>query len=226
MSLVRYKKKRNFSQTSEPSGAKPSGRSGRRFLYVIQKHAARRLHYDFRLELEGVLTSWALPKGVPFVQGEKRLAVHVEDHPVEYANFEGIIPPGNYGAGTVMVWDAGICESSEEDPVRALEKGKLSFHLEGQKLKGHWAIVRIRPRGDDGEENTWLIIKTEESARPLSARAEDRSAVTSRSMKQIAADGDRTWQSNRSESNAEDPAPKRAVRPQRSRKPKPSVARR
>lgn len=195
MSLGQYKAKRDFSRTTEPRGSRVGRRSRRRFLFVIQKHAARRLHYDFRLELEGVLKSWALPKGIPTGKGEKRLAVQVEDHPVDYANFEGTIPAGNYGAGTVMLWDAGICETADDQPAEALRKGKLLFHLEGQKLKGHWALIRMRPR-EDGDEKAWLIIKAEENARTISAREDDRSVVSGRTMKQIAAHADRTWQSN------------------------------
>jgi len=201
MSLTRYKAKRDFSRTNEPKGSRSRRREiGERFLFVIQKHAARRLHYDFRLELDGVLKSWALPKGVPTVQGEKRLAVQVEDHPVDYADFEGTIPAGNYGAGTVMLWDAGICEALEGTPGAALRKGKLLFHLDGQKLKGEWTLIRMRP-SEDRDENAWLIIKTQKDARAISARAEDRSVVSGRTMKQIAAEADRTWQSNRNQSS-------------------------
>jgi bifunctional non-homologous end joining protein LigD len=202
MSLTRYKAKRDFSRTNEPRGVRSTRRgTGERFLFVIQKHAARRLHYDFRLELDGVLKSWALPKGVPTVQGEKRLAVQVEDHPVDYANFEGTIPAGNYGAGTVMLWDAGICEALEGRPTEALRKGKLLFHLEGRKLKGEWTLIRMRPK-EDRDDNAWLIVKTGKNARAISARADDRSVVSGRTMKQITAEADRTWQSNRNQSSS------------------------
>ena len=201
MSLTRYKAKRDFSRTNEPKGVRSTRRgTGERFLFVIQKHAARRLHYDFRLELEGVLKSWALPKCVPTVQGEKHLAVQVEDHPVDYANFEGTIPTGNYGAGTVMLWDAGICEALDGRPSEALRKGKLVFHLEGQKLRGDWTLIRMRPK-EDRDDNAWLIIKTGKNACAISARADDRSVVSGRTMKQIAAEADRTWQSNRNQSS-------------------------
>src|SRR5262245_57891712 len=201
MSLAQYKAKRDFSRTKEPRGARADRRSQRRFLFVIQKHAARRLHYDFRFELEGVLKSWALPKGIPTTKGEKRLAVQVEDHPVDYANFEGTIPAGNYGAGTVMLWDAGICEADGDRPGEALRKGKLLFHLQGQKLEGHWALIRMRPR-EDRDENAWLIIKAEENARPISVREDDRSVVSGQTMKQIASNADRTWHSNRTRASA------------------------
>jgi len=210
MSLARYKAKRDFSRTNEPRGAQTGKRSRRRFLFVIQKHAARRLHYDFRLELDGVLKSWALPKGIPTMKGEKRLAVQVEDHPVDYANFEGTIPAGNYGAGTVMLWDAGICEAVDDQPVEGLRKGKLLIQLEGQKLKGHWALIRMRPR-EDRDENAWLIIKAEEDARPISAREDDRSVVSGRTMKQIATNADRTWQSNAARSSNR--VSRRGIRP-------------
>ena len=200
MSLARYKAKRDFSRTNEPRGSRAGRRAQRRFLFVIQKHAARRLHYDLRLELDGVLKSWALPKGVPTRKGEKRLAVQVEDHPVDYANFEGTIPAGNYGAGTVMLWDAGICDAADDQPVEALRKGKLLLHLEGRKLKGDWALIRMRPR-EDRDENAWLIIKAEEDARPISAREDDCSVVSGQTMKQITTNAARTWQSNATRSS-------------------------
>src|SRR6266704_1407318 len=127
MSLREYKKKRDFSLTAEPQGKAESSGIGK--LFVVQKHAASRLHYDFRLEMEGVLKSWAVPKGFPFVRGERRLAVQGEDHPLDYAKFEGIIPQGQYGGGTVMVWDFGTYETSEEHPARALAMGKLGLVL-------------------------------------------------------------------------------------------------
>ena len=220
MSLVSYRAKRNFTTTGEPKGkksappkvtkakrkssARPRNPDSSRILFVIQKHAASHLHYDFRLELHGVLKSWAVPKGLPTVKGDKRLAVQVEDHPVEYANFEGTIPPGNYGAGTVMLWDAGLAEIPH--PQASLTQGKLDLYLEGQKLKGHWAMVRIQPRREeknpagDSAKPVWLLIKTESNMRTLSAREEDRSVQSGRSMKQISQAPEHTWQSNRSES--------------------------
>src|SRR4051812_18174076 len=134
MSLVRYKQKRNFSRTPEPAGAQRKIHP-KQLALVIQKHNARRLHYDFRLEMEGVLKSWAVPKGVPTKKGDRRLAMHVEDHPLEYGTFEGNIPEGNYGAGSVMLWDAGSYSVPEGDPSRAYHKGKLKFSLTGKKLK-------------------------------------------------------------------------------------------
>lgn len=168
MSLTRYNEKRNFSRTQEPKGegkARPKGSQALSF--VIQKHDARRLHYDFRLELDGVLLSWAVTRGPSLVPGEKRLAVHVEDHPLAYGDFEGTIPKGEYGGGTVIVWDRGTW-TPEGDPKRGLAKGHLEFTLEGEKLSGRWHLVRLKGRPRETREN-WLLIKSEDSV----ARAED-----------------------------------------------------
>jgi bifunctional non-homologous end joining protein LigD len=194
VNLTRYQSKRNFSQTIEPRGRQVRQRdaSGSRTMFVIQKHAASRLHYDFRLEMDGVLKSWAVPKGLPLIQGDKRLAVQVEEHPVEYGNFEGTIPAGNYGAGSVMLWDAGICEVIEGTPREALRRGKLVLQLQGQKLKGQWTLVQMHPKGDRND-NAWLAIKTESNARPIPARSEDRSVISGRTMKQIADTGTSPW---------------------------------
>lgn len=170
MALDIYRRKRDFEKTPEPSGkaasrkqkaAKPSGNS-----YVIQKHAARRLHYDLRLELDGALLSWAVTKGPSLVPGEKRLAVHVEDHPLEYGDFEGTIPKGEYGGGTVIVWDRGTW-TPLGDPKKGMTKGHLEFELHGQKLGGRWHLVRMRGKPREKTEN-WLLIKGEDDA----ARAE------------------------------------------------------
>src|SRR5881398_2000555 len=145
MGLVEYKRKRDFKKTAEPAGAdKARGRKTHANRFIIQKHDASRLHYDFRLEMDGVLKSWAVPKGLPWMQGEKHLAVEVEDHPVEYATFEGIIPEGQYGGGTVMVWDRGNYYIYGEQPVKSLREGKLHLVLDGGKAKGEWTLVRIR----------------------------------------------------------------------------------
>jgi len=194
MGLRNYQSMRNFRSSPEPKG-KAAKSGSRRF--VIQKHAARNLHYDFRLEANGVLVSWAVPKGLPTDRGEKRLAVHVEDHPVAYANFEGIIPRGNYGAGSVMVWDLGRYEA-EGDLQKMMAKGKVDFTLHGKKLQGAWTLVRSR--GLSGKD-PWLVIKREKSLRPLSARQEDRSALSGRSMAQIAEQQDAVWQSHRKASS-------------------------
>jgi bifunctional non-homologous end joining protein LigD len=202
MALERYKAKRDFSRTREPAGKVRSRKLARSSPgFVVQKHAARRLHYDFRLEMGGVLKSWAVPKGFPAEKGERRLAMEVEDHPIEYGGFEGTIPPGNYGAGTVLLWDLGTYEV-EGEPLDALAKGKLNLTLRGKKLKGHWALVRMRSQD---ESIPWLLIKTGETAKKISDRADNTSALSGRTMKQIA-EGirgkTRVWNSNRSDSNS------------------------
>src|ERR1051325_10711733 len=194
MSLVRYKQKRNFSRTPEPAGAKSKARH-KELAFVIQKHNARRLHYDFRLEMEGVLKSWAVPKGGPTKKGDRRLAMHVEDHPLEYGTFEGNIPEGNYGAGSVMLWDAGSYSVLDEDPLRAYHKGKIRFSLSGKKLKGEWTLVRMRGPEEPGKE-PWLLIKSGEDVRPISARRDDQSVVSGKTMRQIAEANGQGWQSN------------------------------
>lgn len=195
MSLKEYKRKRDFKQTREPSG-KAAPRRQKDLQFVIQKHAASHLHYDFRLEMDGVLKSWAVPKGLPTKRGHRRLAVEVEDHPLDYGGFEGTIPPGNYGAGTVMLWDRGTYKVASGDPLEALKSGKLHLTLAGKKLKGDWALVRMRPRDTDSKPQ-WLIFKSGEDASPISARAEDRSIVSCKSMEQIASGNGAEWQSNR-----------------------------
>ena len=197
MSLKEYKAKRNFRRTAEPSGGavrKPA--AVKEPFFVVQKHNATRLHYDFRLEMEGVLKSWAVPKGFPTIRGDRRLAVQVEDHPIGYAQFEGTIPEGNYGAGTVMVWDIGSYEVSGGDPVNALESGKLHLTLHGKKLKGEWTLVRMRLREHD-DKPQWLLLKSGTDLKGISARADDQSVLTRRSMTKIASDNDAQWQSNR-----------------------------
>src|SRR5258708_7205666 len=187
MSLREYRQKRDFARTPEPSGAaRKDDRAGkkkaaRKAEYVIQKHAARRLHYDFRLEMDGVLKSWAVPKGPSLDPQEKRLAVEVEDHPLEYGGFEGVIPTGEYGGGTVMLWDRGWWESLG-DAGEGYAKGNLKFILHGEKLQGRWALVRMARRERDKSDN-WLLIKErDERADPGSADAigtrEPRSAPT------------------------------------------------
>jgi bifunctional non-homologous end joining protein LigD len=164
MSLTVYKKKRNFKQTPEPGGKKSASNSALQF--VVQKHAASHLHYDFRLELEGVLKSWAVPKGPSMNPGDKRLAMMVEDHPYDYRSFEGNIPAGNYGAGNVIVWDNGtyhaIANTNDTDEEKALlaglKKGHISFVLEGKKLKGEFSLVKLRGK----QPNAWLLIKKDD----------------------------------------------------------------
>lgn len=159
MPLETYRKKRDFNRTSEPKGGTRRRAAGNSF--VIQKHDARRLHYDFRLEMNGVLKSWAVTRGPSLVPSEKRLAVHVEDHPLDYGDFEGTIPQGEYGGGTVLVWDRGTWKP-EGDPVRGLKKGHLEFTLEGEKLSGRWHLVRMARRPREKRDN-WLLIKGDDS---------------------------------------------------------------
>src|SRR4029453_9490320 len=144
MGLAEYKKKRRFNKTPEPGPEEKTSELGN--IFVVQKHRATQLHYDFRLEADGVLKSWAVPKGPSMDPAVKRLAMQVEDHPVDYADFEGVIPEGEYGGGTVMVWDYGTYEPETDDVSAALRKGELKFTLDGQKLKGSWVLVRTRDR--------------------------------------------------------------------------------
>ena len=159
MSLDRYKQRRNFRISPEPSGKSLAGAPPKRdLLYVIQKHRASQLHYDFRLEFKGVLLSWAVPKGPSLDPSVKRLAMQVEDHPLEYGSFEGVIPEGEYGGGTVMVWDNGEWVPEVDDVSAALQKGDLKFTLHGKKLHGSWVLVRTRGFGSKPDKS-WLLIK-------------------------------------------------------------------
>jgi bifunctional non-homologous end joining protein LigD len=197
MGLREYKAKRDFRKTKEPPVTKASAKKvAKAPIFVVQKHAASRLHYDFRLEMEGVLKSWAVPKGFPAKKGEKHLAVHVEDHPMDYAIFEGTIPPGNYGAGTVMVWDLGTYEVMGGTPLEGLKRGRLHLALSGTKLQDEWTLIRMR-QTDDGAKENWLLLKSGGDVRPISARAEDSSALSGRTMKQIAKANNAQWPSNR-----------------------------
>jgi bifunctional non-homologous end joining protein LigD len=190
MSLKEYQKKRRFGVTPEPSGERDgSTPPAKDLLYVIQKHQASHLHYDFRLEWNGVLLSWAVPKGPSLDPSVKRLAMQVEDHPIEYGNFEGIIPEGEYGGGTVMVWDHGSWTPESPDVDAALEKGDLKFTLHGSKLKGSWVLVRTRGFGG-GKRSSWLLIKHRDrfaSTRDITVE-KPRSALTGRLMAEIARD--------------------------------------
>jgi bifunctional non-homologous end joining protein LigD len=195
--LKEYWAKRDFTRTAEPSGTKTKkAGEDKELMFVIQKHAARHLHYDFRLEMEGVLRSWAVPKGPPTARGETRLAMHVEDHPMDYARFEGVIPKGQYGGGTVMVWDIGSYTVKEAHPVAAYHQGKLKMEMKGQKLKGEWTLVRDKRTEKDAKQR-WLLIKTGTNTRPISKKADDTSVITGRSMEQIAQEQSATWQSHR-----------------------------
>lgn len=176
MSLKEYRRKRDFSKTAEPGAMRGAGRQSR---FVIQKHAATNLHYDLRLETEGVMKSWAVPKGMPLQKGEKRLAIEVEDHPLSYMNFEGTIPKGQYGGGTVMVWDRGSYELEGKSLNRELAAGKAHFKLHGEKLEGEWYLVRMR------QGKQWLLIRKGDDVRPFSKKLEDSSALSGKSMKQL-----------------------------------------
>jgi len=196
MGLTEYKRKRNFAVTAEPRGLKkrrPKRVAGAS-RFVIQKHDASRLHYDFRLEMDGVLKSWAVPKGLPWKRGEKHLAVEVEDHPIDYEDFEGVIPEGNYGGGTVMVWDRGHYYVHGEKPLQALAEGQIHLVLEGKKVKGDWALIRTR---SERGKNQWLLLKSDADVKPISKKRDDESVKTGRTMKQITKDRDAEWQSSR-----------------------------
>ena len=194
MSLTTYKEKRSPKTTSEPFGTKRKKSKGKK-IFVVQKHAASHLHYDFRLEAEGVLKSWAIPKGPTLNPAEKHLAVMVEDHPYDYRDFEGTIPKGSYGGGTVMVWDYGFYEPLDEKGKEATEKtflegikkGKISFRLQGEKLKGRFSLVRMH--GESGEKENWLIFKAnDEFATTEEIKEQDYSVLTHRTMDEIAND--------------------------------------
>ncbi|HET7840435.1 MAG TPA: DNA polymerase ligase N-terminal domain-containing protein, partial [Terriglobia bacterium] len=214
MSLEEYKRKRRFEETPEPP-PKLEKLAGRRF--VIQKHRASHLHYDFRLEMEGVLKSWAVPKGPSLDPADKRLAMQVEDHPVSYFDFEGIIPPGNYGAGTVMVWDVGTWEPTPAKDLPApknaaeaarlasqmLQKGDLKFRLQGKKLKGEFVLAHMRSRRPGSKGNEWLLIKhrDDQVVPGYDIDKFDYSVLTKRTLDQIAADeGSAEWESSRKSS--------------------------
>src|SRR5580692_4284541 len=212
MSLDEYKRKRRFEETPEPP-PELAKKIGHRF--VVQRHAATRLHYDFRLEMEGVLKSWAVPKGPSLDPADKRLAMQVEDHPVSYYDFEGTIPEGNYGGGTVMVWDAGTWEplssvpvdgeyvpGTEKEAAAMLAKGDLKFRLKGKRLKGDFALVHIKARRSGSKGNEWLLIKKKDSdvvaGFDINDRKYDTSILTNRTMKQIAGNaGSAEWTTSR-----------------------------
>ena len=204
MSLSLYKKKRSFSKTPEPEGGKSTSKN--QLLFVVQKHDASHLHYDFRLEMEGVLKSWAIPKGPSLNPEDKRLAMMVEDHPFDYRTFEGIIPEGNYGAGTVIVWDEGTYEplenasnnkkENEKNLLRQLHAGSLKFVMHGKKLKGEFALVKTSYRG----ENSWLLIKHKDDyASTEDITKKDKSVTSKKTLEQVEKTSDRIWKSNRAQ---------------------------
>ncbi len=230
--LTEYQRKRDFSQTAEPKGEATVKRGSRRKLrFVVQKHAASHLHFDFRLELDGVMKSWAVPKGPSYDPSVRRLAMEVEDHPIEYNSFEGTIPKGQYGGGTVMLWDRGTYEpegGGGEDALRdGYERGDLKFVLHGERLQGGWVLVRIR-RGD-GPRHQWLLIKhrDEMATSKFDVVATVETSVKSgRTMDEIASRRGRVWQSNRAQEGDETPtrrkksgaaSPKKRAAPRRRR---------
>ena len=187
MPLVKYHTKRDFKVSPEPKGSAPTKASKAPLTFVVQKHQASHLHYDFRLEWNGVLLSWAVPKGPSPDPAVKRLAMAVEDHPIEYAKFEGIIPEGQYGGGTVMVWDQGTWEP-EQDPEAGLRKGELKFSLHGKKLRGSWVLVRTKRGPGNSQRASWLLIKHRDQYASTSdvLTEKPRSAISKRSMAGIA----------------------------------------
>ena len=198
VALTLYKKKRSFKDTPEPTGGKASGQALR---FVIQKHDASRLHYDFRLEMEGVLKSWAVPKGPSLNPQDKRLAMMVEDHPYDYRTFEGIIPEGNYGAGTVIVWDEGTYETldggtkkeQEKSLLQQLKKGSLKIRMHGKKLKGEFALVKLK----NAEGNAWLLIKhRDEYAKEIDITKKDKSVISGKTLKAVEKTSKNIWGSS------------------------------
>jgi bifunctional non-homologous end joining protein LigD len=193
--LETYCSKRDFKKAREPSGGKSRKASGH--CYLIQKHAASRLHYDFRLELDGVLKSWAVTRGPSLNPEDKRLAVHVEDHPLDYSSFEGTIPQGEYGGGTVMLWDQGTWEPIGNAEHR-LARGNLTFVLHGKRLTGRWHLVRLRSRGSrDGKRENWLLIKGNDEYADADGDAAvvrfQKSTVSGRGMEGIARASGKNW---------------------------------
>jgi bifunctional non-homologous end joining protein LigD len=213
--LTEYRRKRDFSRTEEPAGG--AARTGKKLAFVIQKHAASHLHYDLRLELDGVMKSWAVPKGPSLDPAVKRLAMEVEDHPIEYNTFEGTIPKGEYGGGSVMLWDRGTYTygGSDPDPLQGLRrghaKGDFKFVLQGKRLRGSWVLVRTRR--DERGKSQWLLIKhRDEYAVPDSDVTAEHvtSVATGRTMEEIASGKSKVWHSNRSR-EAADPSPNRSA---------------
>src|SRR6266851_4249609 len=230
MALEQYQRKRDFRKTPEPAGTAPRRKkpTAAPLSFVVQKHAARQLHYDFRLELNGVLLSWAVPRGPSLDPGEKRLAVHVEDHPIEYGGFEGVIPKGQYGGGTVLLWDRGSWTPLDPDPDAAYRKGSLKFRLDGEKLHGNWALVRMGGKAANERHENWLLIKERDAvAAPESGSTlvtdNPLSVATGRSMDAIAAERDRVWDSQHGGEIAGNPPA--APAPKRARKSAPAGAR-
>src|SRR3954463_3555112 len=188
--LARYNEKRDFARTAEPKGTYDKLSWGHGNGFMVQKHDARRLHYDFRLELDGTLKSWAVPNGPSLDPADKRLAVRTEDHPLSYATFEGTIPKGQYGGGTVMLWDRGLWfPAPGKDPRKTLEQGHLHFTLDGERMKGEWVMFRLKPRGRERGEN-WILKKVDDEYAGSPTGLTDTyliSVKTGRTMDEIAA---------------------------------------
>lgn len=187
--LASYHSKRRFDVTPEPKGRAPRRRR-KKLAFVVQKHRAKALHYDFRLEWKGVMKSWAIPKGPSLDPAVKRLAMPTEDHPIEYNAFEGVIPEGEYGGGTVMIWDRGTWTPEVPDVDAALASGDLKFRIDGEKLRGSWALVRIARRGQEDKKTPWLLIRHRDAAasRRDVVQEEPRSVVSERLLVEIARD--------------------------------------
>lgn len=200
--LASYRRMRDFGTTPEPSGDGAAGHDDSLRRFVVQRHRARALHYDFRLEMDGVLVSWAVPKGPTLDPSARRLAVHVEDHPLEYADFEGVIPSGEYGGGDVIVWDRGTWEPAEADPVRAVADGELHADLRGEKLHGRFVLVRTD--GKDGEKENWILLHKhdDEAVDGWDPEEHPRSVLTGRTNDEVKADPDRRWHSDRPATDA------------------------
>jgi bifunctional non-homologous end joining protein LigD len=220
--LSRYHAKRNLAVSGEPEGVEVKAVPAMIRRYVIQKHDATRLHYDLRLEMEGVFRSWAVPKGLPPKAGDRSLAVEVEDHPLEYGSFEGVIPAGNYGAGTVMLWDRGNYTAASGTPEASYRRGKIHFALSGEKCVGEWTLVRMRPR--PGEKNTnWLVVKNSGPLHraPMTGAARDQSVLSGRSLEEIASGAGASTPRRRS---GRTPPPKKKAPPSTKRKASGTVA--
>lgn len=206
--LKKYRGMRDFGDTPEPAGRSKKLAKGP--IFVIQKHQASHLHYDFRLEMEGVLKSWAVPKGPSYDPTVRRLAMMTEDHPYDYAAFEGVIPAGNYGAGNVIIWDQGTWEFIEpgDDPVKALQSGKLTFRMQGKKMFGEWALVKIRG-GKSGSDkgNEWLLLKHRDqfaNERVDVTELAPRSVVSNKTVEEMSGD-ENIWESNRTSASKKAP---------------------
>jgi bifunctional non-homologous end joining protein LigD len=192
MKLNEYRKKRNFGATPEPQGAgSPEKKGNGSLIYAIQKHMASHLHYDLRLEWRGVLLSWAVPKGPSLDPAVKRLAMQTEDHPVEYADFEGVILPGQYGAGTVMLWDRGTWQPESADVDASLQAGEIKFTLYGKKLQGSWVLIHSHGLGKNPLRSAWLLIKHRDQYASMKdvTQEEPRSVASQRLLAEIARDG-------------------------------------